>query len=302
MCAFANFALLPALVDEFPESDIPTTIIRSKAECPNLDAYNSISTNEIVINKLVQIWLYIRQGGSAKKVKKPRLETKFDDDIYDTKSLPKGDSIYEDIGDYVPSIKLKHDSKKNDLNGEKRQSYFDVRKSQSNEDQFDKRSSEQRALELAANVVGNFAATTDISSVKSGKRKSKYQQEPESYAECYPGAPENDDAILDSDDEVDYSKMDVGTKKGMVNRWDFDSVEEYGDYMSNREALPKAAFQYGVKMGDGRKSKRLPSKKEEKAKLDRDLQKINAIIAKRKQDGLEGNMSFVSEEYSKKTK
>ena len=186
----------------------------------------------------------------------------------------------------------------------KRQSYFQS-KTSVNDNQIDKRVSEQRALELAASVVGNFASTSssDIS-LKVCKRKAKYQQEPESYAECYPGAPENDDAILDSDDEVDYSKMDLGTKKGTkVNRWDFDSVEEYGDYMSNREALPKAAFQYGVKMGDGRKSKRLPSKKEEKAKLDRDLQKINAIIAKRKQNALEGGISFTqSDDYNNKAK
>ena len=32
-----------------------------------------------------------------------------------------------------------------------------------------------------------------------------------------------------------------------MNRFDFDNEEEYGDYMANREALPKAAFQYGQK-------------------------------------------------------
>ncbi len=41
------------------------------------------------------------------------------------------------------------------------------------------------------------------------------------------------------------SKMDLGNKKGPVGRWDFDTPEEYSEYMSTREALPKAAFQYG---------------------------------------------------------
>ena len=31
----------------------------------------------------------------------------------------------------------------------------------------------------------------------------------------------------------------------MFARWDFETPEEYSDYMSKREALPKAAFQYG---------------------------------------------------------
>mgnify|MGYP000010549832 FL=1 len=47
------------------------------------------------------------------------------------------------------------------------------------------------------------------------------------------------DAVEDSDDEVDYTKMDQGNKKGPVGRWDFDTQEEYSDYMANKEALPK---------------------------------------------------------------
>jgi hypothetical protein len=50
---------------------------------------------------------------------------------------------------------------------------------------------------------------------------------------------ESADAIDDSDDEADYTKMDQGNKKGPVGRWDFDTQEEYSSYMSNREALPK---------------------------------------------------------------
>ena len=41
------------------------------------------------------------------------------------------------------------------------------------------------------------------------------------YAECYPGLAEMDDAVIDSDDEADYSKMDMGNKKGPVGRFVF---------------------------------------------------------------------------------
>ena len=34
-----------------------------------------------------------------------------------------------------------------------------------------------------------------------------------------------------------------GNKKGPVGRWDFETTEEYSDYMSMKEAMPKAAFQ-----------------------------------------------------------
>jgi hypothetical protein len=75
--------------------------------------------------------------------------------------------------------------------------------------------------------------------------------DPQGYNECYPDLTEMYDAIDDSDDEADFSKMDLGNKKGPVGRWDFDTAEEYADYMSNKEALPKAAFQYGLKMAAG---------------------------------------------------
>lgn len=45
---------------------------------------------------------------------------------------------------------------------------------------------------------------------------SRLAAEPEGYAECYPGLREMDDAIDDSDDEVDYTKMDAGNKKGPI--------------------------------------------------------------------------------------
>ncbi|VVD05314.1 unnamed protein product [Leptidea sinapis] len=90
-----------------------------------------------------------------------------------------------------------------------------------------------------------------------------------------------DDAIDDSDDEVDYSKMDAGNKKGPIGRWDFDTQEEYSAYMSSKEALPKAAFQYGVKTQDGRKTRKTKDKSE-KAELDREWQQIQNIIQKRK--------------------
>lgn len=106
--------------------------------------------------------------------------------------------------------------------------------------------------------------------------------EPTGYAECYPGLDEMQDAIDDSDDEVDYTKMDLGNKKGPVGRWDFDTQEEYSNYMNSKEALPKAAFQYGVKMADGRRTRKYNKEKNERAELDREWNKIQNIIQKRK--------------------
>lgn len=40
--------------------------------------------------------------------------------------------------------------------------------------------------------------------------------------------------------------MDLGNKKGPVGRWDFDTQEEYSEYMNNKEALPKVTILHGL--------------------------------------------------------
>ena len=44
----------------------------------------------------------------------------------------------------------------------------------------------------------------------------------------------------------------------------------------------RAAFQFGVKMSDGRKTRRVNGSKDDKAHLDKEWEKIQSIIEKRK--------------------
>lgn len=107
------------------ETDIPTTLIRSKADLPaEAQEVQTLSTNDIVINKLSQILSYLRQGGKGKKNKKrdkdkplfkePELPlssssgaaargSSSNSSSLDMKKPVIGDSIYDDIGDYQPS-------------------------------------------------------------------------------------------------------------------------------------------------------------------------------------------------------
>lgn len=55
--------------------------------------------------------------------------------------------------------------------------------------------------------------------VRAANLLSRLAAEPEGYAECYPGLREMDDAIEDSDDEADYTKMDIGNKKGPIGKF-----------------------------------------------------------------------------------
>ncbi|XP_073830977.1 IC cytokine homolog beag [Musca autumnalis] len=268
--------------DENAETDIPTTLIRSKYEVPlNREDAATLTTNDIVINKLSQILSYLRAGGRNKKNKKRDKDKPLfhERDIQDlaasSKAMnkaPAGDSIYDDIGDYQPTLKVDNKTKTNDkFMAPSSSSSSSAVKPPSYFNDGNKPAEEPEPIitipappKINKSIVARFA------------------NEPEGYAECYPGLEEMNDAIDDSDDEVDYTKMDLGNKKGPIGRWDFDTQEEYSDYMSTKEALPKAAFQYGVKMQDGRKTRKNKTEKSEKAELDREWQKIQGIIQKRK--------------------
>ncbi|KAM1090546.1 hypothetical protein FF1_018170 [Malus domestica] len=103
----------------------------------------------------------------------------------------------------------------------------------------------------------------------------------ESYSECYPGYQEYNREVVDSDDEDDLSKMDMGGRaKGRLHRWDFETEEEWATYNEQKEAMPKAAFQFGVKMQDGRKTR----KQNKDQKITNDLHKINKILARKKME------------------
>ncbi|KXZ49037.1 hypothetical protein GPECTOR_23g124 [Gonium pectorale] len=76
----------------------------------------------------------------------------------------------------------------------------------------------------------------------------------DAYAECYPGMAGFVGALVDSDDEGGaLDRMDSKQAKGKT-RADFATDEESHRYKESRETLPRAAFQYGVKRADGRKS------------------------------------------------
>ena len=56
-------AYLVELEEEFADSDVPTTMVRSKIDCPSVSEISTTSsTNDLVINKLTQILAYLRQG------------------------------------------------------------------------------------------------------------------------------------------------------------------------------------------------------------------------------------------------
>ncbi|XP_032233362.2 protein Red [Nematostella vectensis] len=316
------------LEDEYAESDIPTTLLRSKADCPGVETQTTLTTNDIVINKLTQILSYLRQGMRNKKMKKKEKAKEKEKELTKPKSQGPEDSIFGDVGDYDTGIALKehkkekqrgrdrdqdrdhrdqdrdHRGRHRDRDREERRhkenAYFEKPSRDDQEELFNK--SDMSAAEFAKSVTQKFKKTgaeweKSEANQLANKAKAKQKKEqrdvnfvPDSYAECYPGAMEVADTTYDSDDDADYTKMDLGNKKGPIKRWDFEDEEQYNSYMETREALPKAAFQFGIKMSEGRKTRRT-GPKDEKTKLDRDWQRISRMLAtksKSEEDGESG--------------
>uniref|UniRef100_A0A673ZMX0 IK cytokine n=1 Tax=Salmo trutta TaxID=8032 RepID=A0A673ZMX0_SALTR len=265
-----RMAYVVDLEDEYADTDIPTTLIRSKADCPTMEAQTTLTTNDIVISKLTQILSYLRQGTRNKKMKKKEKGgVKIDE-----KKVPGPEadaSIFDDIGDYAPSTsKAIRDKEKERYREKERDRERDRERERERERERDKEEEKRRHSYFEK----PRADDDDTMEIETEEKLGDFFGMSNSYAECYPAT--MDDLAVDSDEEVDYTKMDQGNKKGPLGRWDFDTQDEYSEYMNNKEALPKAAFQYGIKMSEGRKTRRF-KETNEKAELDRQWKKISAV-------------------------
>ncbi|XP_028418959.1 protein Red-like, partial [Dendronephthya gigantea] len=148
------------LEDEYAESDIPTTLIRSKADCPGMEAQTTLTTNDIVINKLTQILSYLRQGMRGKKMKKKeRGKNKAGmDDPNDQRYRGKVqglDSIYEDIAEYNPDHNSRDIKKSKDVKKDKHNYFEKPVHGERNVD--DSRKPEISAKDFAKSVTKQFS-------------------------------------------------------------------------------------------------------------------------------------------------
>ncbi|KAK3273207.1 hypothetical protein CYMTET_18540 [Cymbomonas tetramitiformis] len=114
----------------------------------------------------------------------------------------------------------------------------------------------------------------------------------ETYSECYPGYQEYNAEVMSDEEEEDLTQMDMGRNRGKgPHRTDFENEEDWARYNEKREAMPRAAFQFGIKMADGRRSR-----KQKDQKLSNQLNRINQMIKTKREedskDGIAGGMKL----------
>lgn len=96
----------------------------------------------------------------------------------------------------------------------------------------------------------------------------------DAYAECYPAFHDFGNTVVDSDDE-DLTHMD--TKGKMAGKESYTTEEQWQAAKAKQETLPKAAFQFGQKMSDGRKAHNKLGKGKDN-KLKNELSSIKDIL------------------------
>uniref|UniRef100_A0A3P9N621 IK cytokine n=1 Tax=Poecilia reticulata TaxID=8081 RepID=A0A3P9N621_POERE len=243
-----RMAYVVDLDDEFTDTDIPTTLIRSKADCPSMEAQTTLTTNDIVISKLTQILSYLRQGTRHKKMKKK----------------DKGWTHLQPVGCPVLRSSLKtsgttsHPPRPNPKT-----------KSATGDETRTARAEDTPTLRNRVETntrPGSIKDQIKMINEKFGAAANQWQNQ-----EPYP-------SLL-------LLKEQLGDFFGGSNSY----AECYpATHCPSMPAVPSvAAFQYGIKMSEGRKTRRF-KETNEKAELDRQWKKISAIIEKRKKMEADG--------------
>ena len=166
-------------LDEEGETDIPTTLVRSKLDVPSTETNQTISTNDIVINKLTEILSYLRHSSkkNRKLTKKSQVEgdSRVKVDEKKSTSAAAADSIYDDIGEYKPHSKSSgsKSSSSQRLDRNKKSSYFP-------ESVIDKEAKEaemkrEKALKIARFVFGLLKLNSKLQTpiLKKSKKSNK---------------------------------------------------------------------------------------------------------------------------------
>ncbi|VDL82878.1 unnamed protein product [Nippostrongylus brasiliensis] len=273
-----------------------SSICRSVHDCPKAESNANINANNMLISKLTQVLSYLR--ADHKKKKKPDMTEE------EAKKF-QSQSIYDNETEYAP--KRDKDKDRRDKDKEKKdRNYFDSRDDRSKRDDRDRRDRDRdrrsgrdydrhdrdRDREKGRDRDREKDRERDRERKEREERdrekrleekmeKRRKEAEGGGYDECYPGGMAEMGGGWDSDEE-DLTMMDMGPKKSTIKRWEFDNDDDYEKFQGSREAMPKAAYQYGVKTGDGRKTRKSVDVNK---KIDKELNQITKLIEKRKGGG-----------------
>ncbi|KHN88422.1 Protein Red [Toxocara canis] len=213
---------------EEEENDLPTTRLRSVHDCPVTESTHDLNTSNMLIQKLTQVLSYLRADNLKKKKKaeggavdeqrsKLSQQPIFDDDI-DSKKAADRDRDRDRTRDkdrrrtkptsYFDENGRDADRERDRERGRERDRNRDYERSKGEKE----KERDRRAKDDEKHEKRKEESVKLLESVLNPEKKSKMSTETEGYAECYPGGIEMYEAAGESDDEADYSKMDMARR------------------------------------------------------------------------------------------
>lgn len=281
---------------------IPTAVIRSKADVAAKLSKSGWSEDtqaetNLVIEKISQVMQAVRRGervhGNSVVTTRPTREIT-SQPIAMVEDGFMGD-IFADVGrdyelDESTTDKPETNTPKNYFQGlvEQDEEMPDINNEEVNAllSQATGRSGEKEEKEEGTNKRRKYdeveldadAADIDMFGLSSSALPTSFE---EHQSTAYQSGDDDDD---EADTKASTQFVDQGTnrnKKAQLTRWDFDTEEEWQKYKSTIEIHPKSAFQFGVKLGDGRKRNRERKGMNDKQRLDRDYQQVKNIMSKK---------------------
>lgn len=286
---------------------IPTAIIRSKAEMQSVARQRGDMDpqTQVVIQKIGNIMKGQRkeEEKKAEAAKKKAAEESAPAAVVD----PFDGDIFADVGrDYVLDEKaIERKEETSDKGKAKSVDYFKDLDTRVVEEEEKERDDAKKKEEEVANLLSRATKEAEESEVQapsllpSKRGRAPYEEfdpdanDIEMYGLGASALPtsfeERQRMVYTSDDEdnrgAGTSLVDQGThrnKKAQLTRWDFDNEEDWQKYKDSVEIHPKSAFQFGVKVGDGRKRNREQRRGlSEKQKFNREYQMIKNIMEKK---------------------
>ncbi|KAI9497247.1 RED-like protein N-terminal region-domain-containing protein [Zychaea mexicana] len=291
---------------------LPTTVIRSKADVVRKRTDLQAET-ELVINKISQIMrpqpAVPAKSESVKKEEKKPEQVRGPPPVIDS-----DDDIFPDAGtDYVLDEETMEKESSKDKQAATVRNYFGNDKQADEEEEEEEKEGDQmrEVSELLSQVKKGDSEQQQQLEDKEQQpvKRRKFEEEEDADAmdidmyglgtSALPTSFEDRQRTVayDSDEEdqeerggsgsgaASTSLVDQGThrnKKAQLTRWDFDNEEQWQKYKDSVEIHPKSAFQYGVKLGDGRKRNREQRRgMSDKQKLNRDYQMVKNIMDKK---------------------
>lgn len=298
---------------------IPTALIRSKADTAaklsrsgGWSEETQAETN-LVIEKISQVMEAVRRGDRhhgtttasslQQQQKKNATKELTSQPIAVVEDMFMGD-IFADAGRDYELDETKAEKSEQARTMDKKKNYFDGLVEEEDEEMPDASNNEAVDALLSQATGGGSGLKPEQDTTKeqvgeTNKKRKHNQVEMDADAadidmfglssSALPTSFEEHHTAYQSDDDDNEKAgatqlIDQGTnknKKAQLTRWDFDTEEEWQNYKNSVEITPKSAFQFGVKLSDGRKRNRERKGLNDKQRLDRDYQQVKNIMSKK---------------------